>query len=41
MLQAPTLEENYLQKIENLEEKLKFYENENNLQKQYIKTLNE
>ena len=41
MNQAPTLEENYLQKIKNLEEKLKFYENENNLQKQFIKTLND
>ena len=41
MNQAPTLEENYLQKIKNLEEKLKFYENENNLQKQYIKSLND
>ena len=30
MLQAPTLEENYLQKIKYLEEKLGFYERENN-----------
>ena len=40
MLQAPTLEEKYLQKIKYLEEKLGFYEKENNLQKQNINLLN-
>ena len=41
MNQAPTIEEKYQEKIKNLEEKIKFYENENQLQKQYIKSLNE
>jgi hypothetical protein len=39
MNQAPTIEEKYQEKIKNLEEKIKFYENENQLQKQYIKSL--
>jgi hypothetical protein len=41
MNQAPTLEQAYKEKINNLEEKIKFYENENQLQKQYIQSLKE
>jgi hypothetical protein len=41
MNQAPTLEQTYKEKINNLEEKIKFYENENQLQKQYIQSLKE
>ena len=41
MDKAPTLEEKYIEKMKNLEEKIKFLENENQLQKQYIKSLNE
>ena len=41
MNQAPTLEQNYQEKIKNLEEKIKFYENENKLQKEYIQSLKE
>ena len=41
MDQAPTLGEKYQEKIKYLEEKIKFYENENQLQKLYIKSLNE
>lgn len=41
MDKAPTLEDKYLEKTKNLEEKIKFLENENQLQKLYIKSLNE
>ena len=41
MDKAPTLEEKYIEKMKNLEEKIKFLENENQLQKSYIKSLNE
>lgn len=41
MNQAPTLEQNYQEKIKNLEEKIIFYENENKLQKEYIQSLKE
>ena len=41
MDKAPTLEEKYIEKMKNLEEKIKFLENENQLQIQYIKSLNE
>lgn len=41
MAQAPTIEEKYLEKVKYLEEKVKFLENENQLQKQNIKSLNE
>jgi hypothetical protein len=41
MDKAPTLEEKQIEKMKNLEEKIKFLENENQIQKQYIKSLNE
>ena len=41
MTQAPTIEEKYLEKIKYLEEKIKFFENENQLQKQIIELLKE
>jgi len=41
MDKAPSVAENYREKIKYLEEKIKFLENENKLQKDYIKSLNE